>query len=107
MIDQSHNIEPKLEAMILSVVNCQLAYAKALLVDRKALREAQASGDVLGAHRILLAAYDYDVRPLLARVRHEMGLQPDPIAAYRADNYAQKVAAERGSASGEMGGYPG
>src|SRR5258708_664579 len=107
MIDQSHNIEPKLEAMILSVVNCQLAYAKALLVDRKALRDAQASGDVLGAHRILLAAYDYDVRPLLAQVRHEMGVQPDPIAPYRAANYAQKVAAERGSASGEMGGYPG
>jgi len=107
MIDQSHNIEPKLEAMILSVVNCQLAYAKALLVDRKALREAQASGDVLGAHRILLAAYDNDVRPLLAQVRHEMGLHPDPIAAYRADNYAQKVVAERGSASGDMGGYPG
>src|SRR5258708_5095308 len=107
MIDQSHNIEPKLEAMILSVVNCQLAYAKALLVDRKALREAQASGDVLGAHRILLAAYDNDVRPLLAQVRHEMGLQADPIAAYRADNYAQKVAAERGSVSGDMGGYPG
>lgn len=95
MIDQSHNIEPKLEAMIQSVINCQSAYAKALIVDRKALREAQAAGDVLGAHRILTDAYDTDVRPLLAKVREEMGLHPDPIAAYRADDYANKVATER------------
>ncbi len=107
MIDQSHNIEPKIEAMLQSVVNCQVAYAKALLVDRKALAEAQRAGDVLGAHRVVTSAYDTDVRPLLAQVRQEMGLQPDPIAAYRADDYAQRVAKERGVASGALGGYPG
>lgn len=95
MIDQSHNIEPKLEAMIQSVINCQSAYAKALIVDRAALRQVQTSGDVLGAHRILVDAYETDVRPLLAKVREEMGLHPDPIAAYRADTYAQRVASER------------
>ncbi len=57
MIDQSHNIESKIEAMILSVVNVQTAYAKALLVDRQALAQAQAAGDVLGAHEILAQAY--------------------------------------------------
>jgi len=98
MIDQSHNIEPKVEAMIQSVVNCQVAYAKALLVDRKALAERQANGDVLGAHRVLLEAYETDVRPLLAEVREEMGLAPDPIAAYRASGYQEKIAAERGAA---------
>jgi L-rhamnose isomerase/sugar isomerase len=52
-------------------------------------------------------AYDFDVRPLLAQVRQEMGLHPDPIAAYRADNYAKRVAEERGVAGGSLGGYPG
>jgi len=99
MIDQSHNIEPKLEAMILSILNCQTAYAKALIVDYKMLRERQSGGDVLGAHRLLMDAFETDVRPLLAQVRVEMGLHPDPLAAYRADHYAQKVADERGLAA--------
>jgi L-rhamnose isomerase / sugar isomerase len=106
MIDQSHNIEPKLEAMIQSVMNCQTAYAKALIVDRRALQQAQLEGDVLGAHRLLLDAYETDVRPLLAQVRHEMGRQPDPIAAYRSDNYAERIARERGAAQGSLSGYP-
>ena len=106
MIDQSHNIEDKIEAMILSIVNCQVAYAKALLVDRKALAQAQKQGDVLGAHRLLLEAYETDVRPLLRQVRIEMGLDPDPIAAYRASGYGEKIAAERGVARPEGSGYP-
>ncbi len=107
MIDQSHNIESKLEAMILSVVNVQTAYAKALLVDRKALAQAQMAGDVLGAHEVLMQAYETDVRPLLAQVRVEMGLEPDPIAAHRASRYEQKIAQERGQGAGSSGGYPG
>ena len=63
MIDQSHNIEGKIDAMIQSVMNIQTAYAKALLVDQKRLAEAQLEGDVLGAHRILLDAFETDVRP--------------------------------------------
>jgi L-rhamnose isomerase/sugar isomerase len=105
MIDQSHNIEPKLEAMIQSVVNCQVAYAKALIVNYDDLAAAQQAGDVLGAHRQLMTAYETDVRPLLAKVREEQGIAPDPIAAYKADDYAQKVAAERGK-SEATGGYP-
>ena len=66
MIDQSHNVEGKIDAMIQSVVNIQTAYAKALLVDRQQLADAQLAGDVLGAHRVLLDAYESDVRPLLA-----------------------------------------
>src|SRR5439155_6905205 len=58
MIDQSHNVEGKIGAMIQSVVNIQTAYAKALLVDRGRLGEAQRAGDVLGAHRALLAAHE-------------------------------------------------
>ncbi|MBI5669552.1 MAG: L-rhamnose isomerase [Chloroflexi bacterium] len=98
MIDQSHNIEPKLEAMLVSVLNCQTAYAKALIVDRETLRERQLAGDVLGAHSVLVDAFQTDVRPLLMQVREELGVPVDPIAAYRADTYAQKVADERGLA---------
>lgn len=106
MIDQSHNIEPKLEAMLVSVLNCQKAYAKALIVDYKRLHEFQAVGDVLGAHTTLVEAFETDVRPLLEQVRAEMGVPTDPFAAYRADSYTSKVAEERGSAAAGSG-YPG
>ena len=106
MIDQSHNIEPKIEAMIQSVINVQMAYAKAQLVDRTALREAQEAGDVLGAYRVLQTAYETDVRPLLAEVRSRQGRNPDPIAAFRASGYAERVARER-TAIATTSGYPG
>jgi L-rhamnose isomerase / sugar isomerase len=94
-IDQSHNIEAKVEAMVLSVVNLQEAYAKALLVDRDALRTAQQAGDVLGGHEVLLDAYRTDVRPLCARVRASLGAAEDPIAELRASGYAERMARER------------
>jgi L-rhamnose isomerase/sugar isomerase len=97
MIDQSHNVEGKIDAMIQSVVNIQTAYAKALLVDREGLEEAQRAGDVLGAHRVLVAAYETDVRPLLARLRAEQGLDADPVEAFRSGGYAERLAAERSS----------
>jgi L-rhamnose isomerase / sugar isomerase len=95
MIDQAHNIEPKIEAMILSVTNLQEAYAKALLVDRAALEIARHSGDVLGAHGILLDAYATDVRPLCAKVREDLGAAADPVSAFRQSGYAERVAEER------------
>jgi L-rhamnose isomerase / sugar isomerase len=100
MIDQAHNIEAKIEAMILSVTNLQEAYAKALLVDRQALNEARHSGDVLGAHRTLLDAYVTDVRPLCAKVREGMGAAVDPIAAFTQSGYAERVAEERAEGVG-------
>ena len=105
MIDQSHNIEPKIEAMIQSVLNIQTAYAKAVLVDRAALRAAQETGDVLEAYRVLQAAYETDVRPLLSEVRVRQGCNPDPIAAFRASGYAERVARERGAVT-TSSGYP-
>jgi L-rhamnose isomerase / sugar isomerase len=95
MLDQCHNIEPKIPGQIRSVMNVQEATAKALLVDRGALQEAQCAGDVLGAHGVLIDAYNTDVRPLLAEMRTEQGLDPDPMAAYAASGYAEKIAAER------------
>jgi len=94
-IDQSHNVEAKVEAMVLSVTNLQEAYAKALLVDGQALVAAQQAGDVLAGHEALLDAFRTDVRPLCARARRELGAAEDPIAALRASGYAARVAAER------------
>jgi L-rhamnose isomerase/sugar isomerase len=105
MIDQCHYIESKIEAMLLSVMNIQTAYAKALLVDRSALAQRQMEGDVLGAHRVLMDAFHTDVRPLLAQVRVEMGLDPDPIAAFRAGGYQDKIARERGLAAAGGSGF--
>jgi L-rhamnose isomerase/sugar isomerase len=101
MIDQSHNVEGKIDAMIQSVMNIQTAYAKALIVDGERLTAAQREGDVLGAHRILLEAFETDVRPLLAQLRGELGLEADPVAAFRAGGYAERLASERGTAAVE------
>jgi L-rhamnose isomerase / sugar isomerase len=102
MLDQCHNIEPKIPAQIRSVMNVQEAVAKALLVDGAALREAQLAGDVLEANAVLMDAYNTDVRPLLAELREEMGLAPEPVKAYLASGYGEKIVAERidGAAAG-------
>jgi L-rhamnose isomerase / sugar isomerase len=91
MIDQSHNIEAKIEAMILSVMNLQEAYARALLTDWTALQNARCSGDVLAAHRVLMDAYGTDVRPLCAKVRQDLGASSDPIGAFRASGYLERM----------------
>jgi L-rhamnose isomerase / sugar isomerase len=98
MIDQSHNIEGKIDAMIQSVMNIQTAYAKALLVDETRLADAQREGDVLGAHRVLLEAFETDVRPLIARLRAELGVESDPVEAFRRGGHAERLARERGTA---------
>jgi L-rhamnose isomerase/sugar isomerase len=101
MIDQSHNVEGKIDAMLQSVMNIQTAYAKALLVDTTRLETAQAEGDVLGAHRVLLDAYEADVRPLLASLRNDLGIAADPVAAFRDGGYAEALAQERGTVTAE------
>jgi L-rhamnose isomerase/sugar isomerase len=101
MIDQSHNIEGKIDAMLQSVMNIQTAYAKALLIDEPRLAVLQAEGDVLGAHRVMLEAFETDVRPLLARLRQEVGVGADPVAAFRDGGFADALARERGTASVE------
>jgi L-rhamnose isomerase/sugar isomerase len=101
MIDQSHNVEGKIDAMVQSVMNIQTAYAKALQVDEDAVAAAQRDGDVLAAHRLVLDAFETDVRPLLARVRAELGVEADPVAAFRRQGHAERLAHERGTVSVE------
>ncbi|MFI7703831.1 L-rhamnose isomerase [Nonomuraea sp. NPDC049480] len=103
MLDQCHNIEPKIPGQIRSVMNVQEATAKALLVDREALAAAQAEGDVLGANGVFMDAYNTDVRPLLAELREEMGLAPDPMTAYAKSGYFEKIVAER--VGGQQAGW--
>ena len=103
MLDQCHNIEPKIPGQIRSVMNVQEATAKALLVDREALAAAQQAGDVLGANNVLMDAYNTDVRPLLAELRESQGLDADPYAAYARSGYQERIARER--VGGQQAGW--
>jgi L-rhamnose isomerase/sugar isomerase len=103
MLDQCHNIEPKIPGQIRSVMNVQEATAKALLVDRDALRAAQVAGDVLGANAVLMDAYNTDVRPLLADLRESKGLDADPYAAYARSGYQERIA--RARVGGQQAGW--
>jgi L-rhamnose isomerase/sugar isomerase len=100
MLDQCHNIEDKIEGQIRSVLNVERALAKALLVDRVALAEAQRSGDVLGANGLVTEAFETDVREALADRREAKGLPRDPVAAYRRSGYGARIRDER------VGGTP-
>ena len=97
-IDQSHNVEAKVEAMVLSIVNLQESYAKSLLIDRAALNAAQQAGDVLGGHELLLDAFNTDVRPLCAHARERLGAAADPVSALRESGYVADTAERRAAA---------
>jgi L-rhamnose isomerase / sugar isomerase len=103
MLDQCHNIEEKIPGQIRSVLNVQEMTARALLVDRDALAKAQTVGDVLEANGILMDAFYTDVRAPLAAWRESRGLPADPIAAYRASGYREKIIADR--VGGEQAGW--
>jgi len=95
MLDQCHNLEAKIPGQIRSVLNVQEATAKALLVDTEALAAAQAAGDVLAANTVFMDAFNTDVRADLAAWRESRGLPADPMAAYKASGYQQKIETER------------
>lgn len=103
MIDASHNIKDPLEDLIQSLEAIQEAYAKALLVDQKDLRDAQANHDVVKCQEILLNAYRTDVRPLLEKARLNAGGALSPIAAYRELEIRKKLIQERGANSTASG----
>lgn len=95
MLDQCHNIEPKIPGQIRSIMNVQEATAKALIVDQDALTSAQLEGDVLGANGVLMDAYNTDVRGLIRDMRADVGLDPEPMKAYAASGYASRITEER------------
>ncbi|MEM6665328.1 MAG: L-rhamnose catabolism isomerase [Pseudomonadota bacterium] len=95
MIDQSHNVTDPIESLMSSSIEIARAFAKALLVDRGAIREAQAENDALRAHHVLKAAYNTDVSPILAEARRRNGGALDPIGAYRSAGYRTEKTRER------------
>jgi L-rhamnose isomerase / sugar isomerase len=98
MIDQSHNLKPKIEAMIQTATTAQELYLKACLVDRQKLQDAQSAMDIVSAEECLREAFWTDVKPILAAWRESKGLSADPMAAYRASGYEAAKAAERTAA---------
>jgi L-rhamnose isomerase/sugar isomerase len=96
MIDASHNVKDPIEDLLQSVEAIKIAYAQALLVDRKALVAAQQSNDVVKAQEILQQAYRTDVRPLVAEARLRAGGALNPIEVYRQSGVRSQLIKERG-----------
>ena len=97
MIDASHNVKDPLEDLLQSVEAIKIAYAQALLVDRKALRDAQNNNDVTRAQEILQAAYRTDVRPLVAEARMRAGGALAPLSVFRELKIRELLTKERGA----------
>ena len=95
MIDQSHNVTDPIESMLSSAEAIAGSYARALLIDREALRQAQNDNDVMLAFRTLRRAYETDVGPILAKAREEQGGAIDWLSTYRASKYRERKAQER------------
>lgn len=103
MVDQGFNNKKKIPGMIQTVMMIQTTYARALCVDRKSLEQAAEEGDVVTAEQCLIDAFNLDVEPLLRQVREEMGAPPDPLRAYAASGYQQRIEAKRGIRKGAGG----
>jgi len=103
MIDQSHNLKPKIEAMIQTAVTAQTLFAKAALVDRDELRRHQSKGRVVEAEELLKEAFDTDVGPALEEWRRKRGVPGDPLAAYRESGHQQAIEKERAARRKELG----
>jgi L-rhamnose isomerase / sugar isomerase len=95
MVDQSHNLKGRIEAMIQTVMMAQELFAKAALIDYDSLLAAQAKCDLVTAERILQDAFATDVRPAIRDWRKSKGLAEDPLDAFRQSGYLQKITAER------------
>lgn len=96
MIDASHNVKDPLEDLLQSVEAIMIAYAQALLVDTKALKQAQEINDVTKAQEILQSAYRTDVRPLVAQARMLAGGSLSPLQIFRSLKVRDQLINERG-----------
>jgi L-rhamnose isomerase/sugar isomerase len=105
MIDQSHNLKGKIEAMVQTVMTAQELYLKAALVDRERLAELQKNCELVAAEELFRGAFWSDVRPLTRAWRETRGLAADPLEALRASGYVEKIGRERGSRSSAVSSY--
>jgi L-rhamnose isomerase/sugar isomerase len=104
MLDQSHNVTDPIESLMTSAAQVQRTYAQALIVDRAALDAAQDANDALAATQLLKRGFETDVTPILQRVRQDAGGAIDPVGAYRASGYRQRMAEQRPAVVGGSGG---
>jgi L-rhamnose isomerase/sugar isomerase len=95
VVDQSHNLKGKIEAMLQTVINAQELYGKAALVDYDRLVAAQQATDLVGAESCLQDAFKTDVRPAIAEWRRARQLPPDPLEAFRQSGYLERITRER------------
>jgi L-rhamnose isomerase/sugar isomerase len=95
MIDQSHNLKGKMEAMVQTVTVAQELYAKAALVDHERLAAAQAQSDIVAAESLLQDAFATDVRPAIREWRVAHKLAADPLDAFRQSGYLERITAAR------------
>ena len=105
MIDQSHNLKGKIEAMVQTVVHAQELYAKAAIVDRRRLASAQARCDIVGAESVLQDAFATDVRPAIREWRQARQLPADPLEAFRESGYVERVTARRAGRTSTSSSY--
>ena len=103
MVDQSHNLKPKIEAMIQTVMTAQDLWVKASLVDRQALKKFQSEGAIVDAENVLKTAFNTNVDKLLADWRRSKGVESNPLEAYRKSGYGEKIAVERAARRKELG----
>jgi L-rhamnose isomerase/sugar isomerase len=95
MIDQSHNLKPKIEEMIQTASVAQELFAKAALVDHEKLAHHQVHADLIDAEECLKSAFSTDVRPAIREWRRSKGLAEDPLLAFRKSGYLEQAARER------------
>jgi L-rhamnose isomerase / sugar isomerase len=95
MVDQSHNLKPKIEAMIQTVMTAQDLWLKAALIDRSALRQHQKCGSIVDAENVLKTAFHTNTDGMLAEWRQSKGIASNPLLAYRDSGYGEKIARER------------
>jgi L-rhamnose isomerase / sugar isomerase len=105
MIDQSHNLKGKIEAMVQTVVTAQELYLKAALVDREKLAGLQQSCELVAAEELYRGAFWTDVRPLTRAWRQARGLPADPLEALKTSGYVERIGRERGSRSSAVSSY--
>ena len=103
MVDQSHNLKPKMEAMIETVTAAQELYVKAALVDHEQLQKEQEAGSIIDAERLLKKAFGTDVSGAIAEWRKGRGLAPDPLMAFRESGYLEKISTDRKARRKEIG----
>lgn len=105
MVDQSHNLKPKAEEMIQTIVTAQELYSKAAIVDHESLARMQQSCSLIDSEECLKSAFQTDVRPAIAEWRESKGLAADPLKAFRKSGYLERVSAERAGRAQAVASY--